>query len=76
MCYAAVDPCVSTDNTNRRKQYNNIHGLDKQNYTIFWQQKRIRGIKVKRQNISNQNVFKIINFLYILLNYVLSLVNL
>ena len=34
------------------------------------------GIKVKRQNISNQNVFKIINFLYILLNDVLSFVNL
>lgn len=34
------------------------------------------GIQVKRQNISNQNVFKIINFLYILLNDVLSLVNL
>jgi hypothetical protein len=34
------------------------------------------GIKVKRQIISNQNVFKIINFLYILLNDVLSFVNL
>lgn len=45
MCYAAVDPCVSTDNTNRRKQYNNIHGLDKQNHTIFWQQKRIRPMR-------------------------------